>query len=106
MDCLLLSGLVRRPNAIAYRLVPYCLGTSPPASLPQRRVASSCLDERAVAALADVARAQVAAGGLKLLGSDGLLQGNTKPHQAAGHASFPPTPAARWGNRHIRPHSQ
>lgn len=39
---------------------------------------AALLDEEAVAALADAARAQAAAGGLKLLGSDGLLQGITK----------------------------
>jgi putative transposase len=39
---------------------------------------AALLDEEAVAALAAAARAQAADGGLKLLGSDGLLQGITK----------------------------
>jgi transposase-like protein len=39
---------------------------------------TALLDEDAVAALAAAARAQAAEGGLKLLGSDGLLQGITK----------------------------
>src|SRR5882724_5378642 len=39
---------------------------------------AALLDDQAVAALAAAARAQAADGGLKLLGSDGLLQGITK----------------------------
>lgn len=39
---------------------------------------AALLDDEAVAALAAAARAQAADGGLKLLGSDGLLQGITK----------------------------
>jgi putative transposase len=39
---------------------------------------AALLDEQTVAALAEAARAQAAAGGLKLLGSDGLLQSLTK----------------------------
>ena len=39
---------------------------------------ANLLDERTVAVLAEAARAQAAAGGLKLLGADGLLQSITK----------------------------
>jgi transposase-like protein len=67
---------------------------------------AALLDEAAVAALAEAARVQAAAGGLKLLGSDGLLKGITKriieaaleaeldEHLAAGRAHHSPDAAA------------
>lgn len=81
---------------------------------------AALLDDEAVAALAAAAQAQAADGGLKLLGSDGLLRGITKriieaaleaelaEHLAAGaeagagnerngvHALFTTPSQARW----------
>ncbi|MGH3628315.1 MAG: transposase, partial [Sciscionella sp.] len=60
---------------------------------------AALLDDDAVAALAAAARAQAAHGGLKLLGSDGLLQGITKRIiEAALEAELDEHLAAGGGN--------
>ncbi len=54
------------------------------------------LDEKAIARLAEQAREQAAAGGLKLLGSDGLLQSLTKQ---IIEAALEARASTRWSSR-------
>lgn len=71
---------VESPDLVEAGTMPPVKNTEPPVDASGAGAVdlAALLDEDAVAALAAAARAQAAHGGLKLLGSDGLLQGITK----------------------------